>query len=457
MTTAATRLARKAKSLGVPKGQLVNFLGGGYVPQEKQLGFHAACRACDEPEGPTEIGFGGARGPGKSHALVGQMALDDCQRVDDLKCLLLRKVGKAVRESFEDLRGKLLWNVPHNYNRAEGILSFPNGSRIILGHFHNESDIDSYLGLEYDVIGVEEATTLSVAKYKAIRTCNRTSKDWRPRIYSTTNPGGVGHYWYKARFVAPYRAKSQANTRFIPSTVYDNAFVNKEYVKTLEDLKGWRREAWLNGSWDIMAGQYFTNIDPDVHFIPSLGVPSYWPYKWLGMDYGWTHPTAIVLLAMDNSGNIYAVDEYREAKLPVARHIANIDAMLARWGLTRENLWTVAGGGDMWQPDKDGTTVAADYEAALPLERANMARIDGAMALLGRFDSNTIFIYDTCQKLVETLLTLEHDPHRPEDVLKVDVDENGDGGDDLYDALRYGVMTMEEARQYTPQVQVLSY
>lgn len=34
----------------------------------------------------------------------------------------------------------------------------------------------------------------------------------------------------------------------------------------------------------------------------------------------------------------------------------------------------------------------------------------------------------------------EHDPHRPEDVLKWDTDEDGNGGDDPYDALRYGLM-----------------
>jgi hypothetical protein len=32
---------------------------------------------------------------------------------------------------------------------------------------------------------------------------------------------------------------------------------------------------------------------------------------------------------------------------------------------------------------------------------------------------------------------LQHDPNRPEDVLKVDVDEDGNGGDDTADALRY--------------------
>ena len=36
---------------------------------------------------------------------------------------------------------------------------------------------------------------------------------------------------------------------------------------------------------------------------------------------------------------------------------------------------------------------------------------------------------------------LQHDPNRPEDVLKVDADEEGLGGDDTADALRYMVAT----------------
>ena len=34
-----------------------------------------------------------------------------------------------------------------------------------------------------------------------------------------------------------------------------------------------------------------------------------------------------------------------------------------------------------------------------------------------------------------------HDPNRPEDVLKVDADEEGVGGDDAADALRYLIAT----------------
>jgi phage terminase large subunit len=48
-----------------------------------------------------------------------------------------------------------------------------------------------------------------------------------------------------------------------------------------------------------------------------------------------------------------------------------------------------------------------------------------------------MFIHRGCGRLIETLPSLQHDPNRPEDVLKVDADEDGNGGDDAADALRY--------------------
>jgi len=52
-----------------------------------------------------------------------------------------------------------------------------------------------------------------------------------------------------------------------------------------------------------------------------------------------------------------------------------------------------------------------------------------------------MFIHQRCGRLAETLPAMQHDPNRPEDVLKVDADEDGIGGDDAADALRYLVAT----------------
>lgn len=434
--------------------QIYNFvMHGGYCPQKKQRQFHAAARACDASDGPTEIGLGGARGGGKTHAILMQIAADDCQRMPNLKCLLLRKVGKAVRESFEDLRQRL-GRMPHKYNRGEGHITFENGSRIILGHFKNESDIDAYLGLEYDVIGLEEATTLTLRKYRAIRTCNRTSKpDWRPRIYNNTNPGGVGHAYYKKRFIEPMRRQDETETRFIPATVDDNVFVNREYKKTLDDLTGWLKRAWRFGDWDIAAGQFFTTWRSDVHVVKPFVIPSHWRV-WCAMDYGFVHWTVVYLLAEDDVGNVYVVDEHAKRGWLVPRHVSAINAMLKRRITVPRRVKVFVTGADVFAKRGNAkTSVGQQYtEAGFKMKAANMDRINGAaqvLRFLGDIEGGItpkLFVFDRCVRLIECIPSLEHDPYNPEDVLKIDTDEDGNGGDDPYDTLRYGLMELDRMR-----------
>jgi hypothetical protein len=381
------------------------------------------------------------------------MGVDDCQRVAGLKCLLLRKVGKANLEHFEDLRRKLFNRLPHEFSAFRGILTFANGSRIIAGHFQNEKDIDTYLGLEYDIIGIEEATTLTSRKYQDITTCCRSSKpNWRPRMYSTTNPGGVGHAWYRTKFIVPFQEKRESETRFIPARVTDNRWNNPDYVRVLEGLTGWQKRAWLDGDWDIAAGQYFSNFHREVHVVEDFDDSR--AVEWFAaFDYGHVHYTACLLGCRDGDGNTFVVDEHAERLWLPQRHAAAIKAMLARHKigdrkLAVEDLRRFVAGADVFSRQGDGTTVAQQYERqGIRLRAANMDRVNGWAEILqgfGDVEANirpTLFIHKRCGRLLETLPALQHDPNRPEDVLKVDCDEDGIGGDDAADVLRYMVAT----------------
>ena len=438
---------------GCPMDQMDRFRQADVIFQQRQLAASAAARMCDQPNGPTAIGYGGARGGGKSHWLLGQMGVDDCQRVPGLKCLLLRKVGKANLEHFEDLRRKLFYRLPHEFSAFRGILTFKNGSRIIAGHFQNEKDIDAYLGLEYDIIGIEEATTLTARKYQDITTCCRTSKsNWRPRIYSTTNPGGVGHGWYRTRFVLPLLGKREVDTRFIAARVTDNRWNNPEYIRVLQGLTGWQRRAWLDGDWDIAAGQFFTTLRREVHFISDFDETRAREF-FCAMDYGFAHYTVALLGCTDGDGNIFIVDEHAERLWLPQRHAAGIKAMLARHKigdrkLELGDLKRFVAGADVFSRQSDGTTVAAQYaKLGINLRVANTDRLNGWAELMTRFGDvdagirPTLFVHQRCARLAETLPALQHDPNRPEDVLKVDADEDGIGGDDAADCLRYLVAT----------------
>lgn len=463
-----------ARDAGCPPDQIERFLTAGLVLQPQQLLASAQARSCDHPTGPTEILFGGARAGGKSWWMVAQIGADDCQRCPGLKALILRRVGRAVRESFEDLRLQVLRHLPHDYRKQDATLTFPNTSRIILGHFKDEKDIDAYLGLEYDVIGVEEATTLTSSKFSSIRTTCRTSKLlWRPRIYLTANPGGVGHTHIKTRFVIPYRNRHtlpQTDTRFIPATVDDNKFVNHEYEHTLSRLTGWQLRAWRYGDWDIAAGQFFTTFRQQAHVIPTQPIPP-GHRVWGSLDYGFTHYTVFYLLEQDNDGNIIIVDEHASRQWLPQRHVPAIKALLARHKLNVSDLFAplsprnsiqdpvrIVAGLDVFAQrgirDKDGAqTIAETYSAlGLPLSPAYDDRVNGAAEFLSRLGDPIphapgapsiparLFIQERCPLLIDTIPNLEHDPYHPEDVLKTDTDEQGLGGDDAYDAARYGIM-----------------
>jgi hypothetical protein len=405
-------------------------------------------------------------------------------------------VGKANTEHFEDLRRRVFAGLRHEFSAYRGLLTFANGSRIVAGHFQAEKDIDAYLGLEYDVIGIEEATTLSSRKHQDISTCCRTSKaNWRPRIYSTTNPGGIGHAWYRTKFVLPYLQKRETETRFVPARVDDNGFNNPEYRRILEGLNGWQKAAWLDGEWDIAAGQFFTTFRREVHVVEDLppGVsPQYLPpatpqivraglatgltplryfdesraVEWFAaLDYGFTHYTVVLLGCLDGDGNLFVVDEHAARKWLPERHAGAVRAMLARHrvpvegsGLRVEGLGTrplelrdlkrFVAGADVFSRQSDGSTVAAQYaRAGIGLRPANMERISGWAEILHRLGDPAngvaprLFIHARCARLVDCLPSLQHDPNRPEDVLKVDADEDGIGGDDPADALRYLVAT----------------
>lgn len=360
-------------------------------------------------------------------------------------------MGTSGRESFEKLLPRVLYGVKYDYVPSRSTLNIGESSSIKLGHFKDEKDVEKYLGLEYGAIGVEEATTLSASKMRMIRTCNRTSNpSFRPRVYLTTNPGGIGHSWFKQRFIDPWREKREKTTRFVPATIDDNAFVNRDYRSVLDSLTGWELRAWRYGDWDIASGQFFTTFSRKSHAIPALKeVPEHWRV-WVSLDYGFKHYTVAYLMAESSEGDVFIVDEHAERRWVPEQHAEAIFKMLARHKVERSRVEAWLAGGDIFRTESDGGKTSDDYaKHGIPLERANMDRIDGAAEFMRRLGDPanptrtrpaTLFIGESCSMLLDCLPSMIHDERRPEDVMKVDCDEEGIGGDDAYDAARYGIM-----------------
>lgn len=438
---------QSALAAGCPLDQTKRFISFGYVAQPKQLEFHAAARLCDLPDGPTAVGMGGARGGSKSHGIMSQIGLDDCQRRENLKFLFLRKVQKAAKESFEDLIRSVFMNAPHVYNQTDKRLIFPNNSRIIIGGYKDEKEIDGYLGIEYDGIAIEEATLLTEKKITLIEGSLRTSKeDWRPRMYLSTNPGGVGHQYFRTRFVIPARTHTETSTRFIFSTYKDNKFLNPEYRAYLEGLKGTLGKAWRDGDWDIFEGQAFPAWNHDAHVLQIVDfpdVPDHW-VKWRAIDWGSAAPFCCLWFTREpDTRRIIVYREAYQAGLTVPQQARMITELTP----PNETISITYADPSMWAKNtvRDEVTSTADEYArhGVPLTKADNDRLSGKRKfdeLLANLEDGEpgIQFRENCVNAIRTIPGLSYSETNPEDV-------NTKEEDHAYDTTRYGLTNITVA------------
>lgn len=446
------RMVAVAKEAGCPPDQIRNFVKYGYFPQEQQWLFHAAARQADIPGNATHIALGGNRGGAKSHAVICQITLDDMLRYDGLDVLYLRLVQKAARRSLDQLRAKTFMRVPHIYNRQEGQIRMPNGSHLIVGHFKNEADIDKHVGIEYDIIAIDEATQISESKLQMLFGSLRTGKPgWIPRAYFSANPGGRGHMEFRRKFILPWRDGQETYTKFIEMDYRHNRFINPEYRAYLERLQGTLARMWREGDWDVGAGTYFIFFDEDIHVKEPFDIPYTWP-MWMSMDFGWVHPTVVQWHAQNEAGVIYTVAEYVANRTLIKTHADNIKKICKKLDRSIGDMDSIVAGHDIFRQtgsNPDAKTVAEQFaEQGIQFTMANVDRLNGAAEMAQRLGKPhgtgrippSWYIFRNCEALIKCIPEMLSDEKRPEDVLKIDSDELGQNGDDSYDAARYGLM-----------------
>lgn len=445
------RMITAMRDAQCPADQAERFVTAGYIPLEGMLPFHAWAREADRGGGPDMIALGGKRGPGKSHTIMAQVGVDDCQRYPGIKALFLRKIQKSAAESFEDVIMRVFSFTPHARNR-EGV-KLQNGSRIIIGGFKDEKDIEKYLGIEYDVIVIEEATQITETKLDKLRGSLRTSKPgWRPRMYMSTNADGVGLAWFKKRFVEPSRNKTEVRTRFLDVTRIHNPFVNSEYEDWLDSLQGALRKAWRDGDWDAFAGMAFPQWNREIHTCRPFDIPQHW-IKWRASDWGYSAPFCTLWLTKDpDTRRIYAYRELYQAGLTDRQQARLIQEMT----LDNEKIFIhYADPNSYWvgrNKDNKIFTSADEYKAeGVTLTKADNDRLSGKRKinnLLAPLPDGLpgLMVFDTCTHLIEQMGSLASDPNHPEDV-------DTEGEDHAYDTLRYGLTNEKKAEQQAAPVQ----
>jgi len=217
-------------------------------------------------DGHRYVGYGGARGGGKSWA-VRTKAKILAARYDGIKILIIRRTyPELVNNHINPLRTEL--HGLARYNKTDKVFTFPNGSTIKFGYCNGDGDLGQYQGAEYDVIFFDEATQIREEWIKEIDVTIRGVNNFPKRSYLTCNPGGVSHGYIKRLFIDKKYEDGERpeNYSFTQALVTDNKALMEaqpEYKATLEALPPKLRRAWLYGEWDIFEGQFFEDFQPD--------------------------------------------------------------------------------------------------------------------------------------------------------------------------------------------------
>ena len=218
--------------------------------------------------------YGGAKGGGKTDSLIGEAL----RQVDskNYKAIILRRTYPQLQEIID--RAHLRYpKLGAKWVAALHRYVFPSGASIEFGHCQHEQDKEQYQGKEYSFIGFDQLEQFLESQFTFISAQNRTSDpDLKCYIRATANPGSVGHWWIKRRFIdgketgktytvtyeLPDGRKLTRTTCYVRATVYDNpTLLNAQptYLANLMSMDEIDRRAYLEGDWNAFTTQCVFN------------------------------------------------------------------------------------------------------------------------------------------------------------------------------------------------------
>lgn len=409
------------------------------IPNPKQVLFFKAKA--------KHIGYGGARGGGKSWA-ARRKAVMLCMRYKGLKVLLVRRTMPELRTNhilplMKELAGFA------NYKSDERTFVFPNGSRLAMGYCDNDRDMLQYQGQENDVIFFEEATNFKeewiVFIATTLRGTDESVQGFNRRIYYTMNPGGVSHGYFKRLFIDKrYKDEERAEDYiFIPATIEDNKVLQREnpdYKLSLEALPPAKRKAHLYGDWNVYEGQVFEEFrDLPDHYSDRVGTHVIEPFEipdtftiYRSMDWGFSKPFSVNYYAVDYDGRAYMILEYygcinpdKEPNVGAKMTPEEVFSELKR--LEGEHKWLrgrkILGVADpaIWNKETGISIAETGERYGIYFDKGDNKRIAGWLQIHERlkFDERGIpmlYFFKNCRNTIRTLPILQYDEHKAEDV-----------------------------------------
>ncbi len=263
--------------------------------------------------GKTDVllmSYGQHVGRGHEHAWRGILFRKTYPQLADV----VAKSEKWFRQIFPGAR----------FNRGRMQWDFKDGEALLFRHMARPEDYYSYHGHEYPFIAFEELTTWADSEcYQRMFSCCRSSRPNMPRmIRATTNPYGPGLNWVKDRFrlagqwmktVVIDDARDQdGNLEPVRCAIHSHVDENKALLKADPKYKQKimasatskaMAEAWLLGSWDIVAGGMFDDVWSERNVVPDFEIPQTWRID-RAFDWGSSRPFSVGWYAQSDGSDL---------------------------------------------------------------------------------------------------------------------------------------------------------
>ena len=402
-----------------------------------------------------EVFYGGARGGGKSYAML----------IDPLRyCDKQKHRGLLLRRSMPELRD-LINHSQQLYPKAfpgakwreqEKEWRFPSGAKIEFGYAENTTDALRYQGQSYTWIGIDELPQYPTPDiYNFLRSSLRSVDPEIPVFMRATgNPGNVGSTWVKEMFVDPSVPNTKFDVeiqtpvgvkkitrRFIPAKLQDNPYLmqTEDYYIMLASLPEVQRKQFLDGDWGAYEDAAFPEFNLTTHVVEPFEIPRNW-HRFRSCDWGYSSPACVLWFAIDFDNNLWIYRELYTKKVTAdlfAQQVLDLEHKeYIRYGVLDSSTW--ARRGDVG-PSIAETMITAGCRWR-PSDRSPGSRVNGKLELHKRLRVNedterpSLFVFSNCLNLIRTLPMLPVDKNNPEDV-------DTDAEDHAYDALRYGCMS----------------
>lgn len=367
----------------------------------------------------------------------------------------LQTIERNILEPLQDARlfGSLAGMVEHT--RGSNIARILGREVHLVGANDTRSE-EKIRGATIEIAYVDEATLLPPGFWEMLLTRLRVTG---ARLLATTNPGSSQH-WLRINYILRAADVGMVVFHF---TMRDNPLYfeggdpGPRYIEEMEAaFRGSPLfyDRMILGKWTNAEGAIFDLWRPEDHVIAWEQLPPIRRLLGVAVDYGTTHPTAAIILALGYDRRLYAVDELRiEAEAASSRYTdAQQSRIFRQWLAAHDHLpadnanwlrpeWVIAdpaGASFRVQLAEDGiTTTAADKEVLYGLNLLTSLLGQGrlkvaAPSLDGRHG---------CPALIREIPEYVWDAKKSEK--GVDEPDKARGNDDSIDAFRYAVATLE--------------